>query len=249
MSRTARSSAAIHLTAASVVVAGNGMCLAVPLRRQLPASHSHVQQSRHHCFGAAPGQHLVGLVAAGAVGISLDQHLALRVLLQEATQALDVSPAAGLEFGSAGVEQHVAHGDHHAAVGLLGVELTQLRFQNPAVEFGLARLLLRGGRQLLRIDGLLLRGSCLLLRSGTALLRRRGLALRRGGVLGCDGCIARGDIGLTRSGFKAQPVPFRAGAGDLRSGGARLSSSGHARQARGDRRLRGTPVTGRESDG
>ncbi len=104
---------------------------------------------------APPGKLLVVVLRAGTVRVALDDQALIGIALQKCREAPDLEVRSGLQGRLVGIEQHVSQGQHHATVGLLGLQVLQLLLS--ARKLLLSSLRLRFGGQGLALCRLRLR--------------------------------------------------------------------------------------------
>ena len=82
-----------------------------------------------HRIRAALRQVLIEGVGADAVGKAVNLHQPVRVLCQKLHQAIQVATRTGAQGGAPGLEEHIAEGQHQAAVGRLRFQCIDFRLE------------------------------------------------------------------------------------------------------------------------
>jgi len=113
-------------TARVAVVIRYRIFLAITLSNDTRWVYTRTYQCRFNRVGTALGQVLVVGSSTFAVGVTLDNHLAIRVLDQVVGQGGDAFTAVGFQVGTVEVEQYVTERYQCAAISLLGVQALQL---------------------------------------------------------------------------------------------------------------------------
>src|SRR3569833_3029882 len=98
---------AVQLSTHGVLVAGDRVFFAVTLRSHMRRIRNQFNDCATNRFGTSFRKLIVVWSAAGAVGESFDQYIALRVLLKKLGNLLYIAYAAGFQLRHVGIEQYV----------------------------------------------------------------------------------------------------------------------------------------------